>query len=181
MIRPENNFHIPNCGKFKKCFWRNFFFNAQLGNVSIFILPLMKIFLKRSLTALSKNFLDQKQILSFPPIWRSYHSYVLQWEIWCLKNDRICCLGEWKVVSLEEEQDEDNRFTNASFFISEICECFFLEETIIEKSPQNISWIVQYQLNELNFWRSQYPKCLFLFRKMSDSTKNFVLQRVSNS
>jgi len=44
-----------------------------------------------------------------------------------LKNDRICCLGEWKIICLKEEQDEDEnyRFTNTSFFISEICEFSF--------------------------------------------------------
>jgi len=54
LIRPEHDFHIPNCGKSRKFSWR-FFLNAQLQNVSIFIFPLMKILLNRSLLKLEKN------------------------------------------------------------------------------------------------------------------------------
>jgi len=42
-------------------------------------------------------------------------------KIWSLKNDIIYCFGEWEIMSLEEERGEDenenDRFTNASFFI----------------------------------------------------------------
>jgi len=48
------------------------------------------------------------------------------------QDDRIYCLGEWEIISLEDERGEDengnDRFTNLSFFFSEIGEFFLIWE-----------------------------------------------------
>jgi len=60
-----------------------------------------------------------------------------------LKNDIISCLGQWERISLEEERDEDekDRFTNPSLFLSfrNLQVFFFLNfgrEAIVEKLPK---------------------------------------------
>ena len=68
-----------------------------------------------------------------------------------------------------------------SFFKNFVIFFNFGRETIVEKFSQNISWIAQCNLNGLNFWWFQSPKWVFLFRKMFDSTKNFIISGISNS
>jgi len=129
----------PPCAENSKTFRGRFFFwNAQLRNGSIFTFLFIEVFLNRSLSELEKDnnfepalieayryspfqktsFIRNRSFLSFSLVWCSY---LLKWEIWSLKNDIINCLGEWEIISLNEERDEDENendwSTNTSFFI----------------------------------------------------------------